>query len=363
MLAHQSNTELLNRLHQAVRLERDSTLRVIELLEQVESRKLYLRLGFASLIEFCTQELKYSESAAYRRISAMRAVGELPQLESKIEAGELSLAVVAQAQSHIRQTEKTIPMSCEEKLTLFESLSGLSSRQAEKELLYHYPKVFLKKETLRQITPELQKLTLILDEEMQKDLEKLKNILSHQIPGASWTEVLKFAVKGLLKKKDLAMSTKASTPSRQAAVKQSAAAPALAAKAVARKTLPTKQLSTDTCAAAPALAPRPVASKASAKNVALGANVKFAKKPSGQTRMFLRIGLPITIKREVWRKHLGQCCFQHQGKKCSSRFQLEIDHILPISRGGTNDIDNLQLLCRAHNQLKGSTISQREIYA
>lgn len=66
-----------------------------------------------------------------------------------------------------------------------------------------------------------------------------------------------------------------------------------------------------------------------------------------------RIPIPTSVKRLVWKKSQGQCCYQHQGHRCSSRFQLEIDHITPLSRGGRNEISNLQLLCRKHNQLKG----------
>lgn len=33
---------------------------------------------------------------------------------------------------------------------------------------------------------------------------------------------------------------------------------------------------------------------------------------------------------------------------------LEIDHIIPISEGGTNELENLQLLCKHHNCRKGT---------
>jgi 5-methylcytosine-specific restriction endonuclease McrA len=36
--------------------------------------------------------------------------------------------------------------------------------------------------------------------------------------------------------------------------------------------------------------------------------------------------------------------------RCQERKGLEVDHIVPVARGGRTTADNLRLLCRAHNQ-------------
>ena len=39
-------------------------------------------------------------------------------------------------------------------------------------------------------------------------------------------------------------------------------------------------------------------------------------------------------------------------RACNSVSDLQIDHVKPVAKGGTNDLDNLQLLCGACNRQK-----------
>lgn len=45
-------------------------------------------------------------------------------------------------------------------------------------------------------------------------------------------------------------------------------------------------------------------------------------------------------------------------KRCGSRHDLEIDHIVPISKGGKSTYDNLQTLCHSCNVEKGTDIER-----
>lgn len=53
----------------------------------------------------------------------------------------------------------------------------------------------------------------------------------------------------------------------------------------------------------------------------------------------------LVYERDEWR-----CRF------CGTEERLSIDHIVPLSRGGTNDLDNLQTLCRSCNSKKGAKV-------
>lgn len=59
------------------------------------------------------------------------------------------------------------------------------------------------------------------------------------------------------------------------------------------------------------------------------------------------------LRKEVFMRD-GYRCVECGATKDESR--LEVDHIIPISKGGTNDIDNLQTLCRECNQNKSNIV-------
>jgi 5-methylcytosine-specific restriction endonuclease McrA len=53
------------------------------------------------------------------------------------------------------------------------------------------------------------------------------------------------------------------------------------------------------------------------------------------------------VKIYVWLRDGGKCV------KCGSQMNLEYDHIIPISKGGSNTARNIQLLCEECNRKKG----------
>lgn len=42
--------------------------------------------------------------------------------------------------------------------------------------------------------------------------------------------------------------------------------------------------------------------------------------------------------------------------ECGAFQDLTIDHVMPLSKGGLDDLDNLQLMCQTHNSKKGDRI-------
>lgn len=61
-------------------------------------------------------------------------------------------------------------------------------------------------------------------------------------------------------------------------------------------------------------------------------------------------GIPESVRREVWKRDQGKCT------KCGSNINLEFDHIIPVSKGGSNTARNIQLLCEKCNRSKSDKI-------
>ncbi len=60
--------------------------------------------------------------------------------------------------------------------------------------------------------------------------------------------------------------------------------------------------------------------------------------------------IPEEVRFAVWRRDQGKCV------KCGSKKNLEFDHIIPVSEGGSNTERNIQILCQKCNREKSNKI-------
>ncbi|OUR97298.1 hypothetical protein A9Q84_13310 [Halobacteriovorax marinus] len=91
--------ETHRKLLKLVRQEREILCEVLAHLQVIQDEKIFLKLGYSSLLKYCTQELKYSESAAYRRIKTLKLCKEVPSVKDKIKTGAINLTNASVAQS------------------------------------------------------------------------------------------------------------------------------------------------------------------------------------------------------------------------------------------------------------------------
>jgi len=149
-----SDSELLIKTKNLASEEKRIAQEVINHLEEIEYRKLYLSLGYSSLHDYAVHELHYSGSSAYRRIAAMKVFKVLPEAKEKFSSGTVNLSTLSQLQTFINKEEKTKDCSREMKLDLLEKIENKSQDECEREFVKISPEFIKFKEKERVLTDE-----------------------------------------------------------------------------------------------------------------------------------------------------------------------------------------------------------------
>jgi 5-methylcytosine-specific restriction endonuclease McrA len=280
--------------------QREVTLDLLNHLNEVERRHLFSKFNCSSLHGYCVQELKMTSGTACHHIDAARLLKQLPQLEEKLMSGAIAMTTVANAESFFkREARSGNRFDNEKKQSVLAKLESISTKEAEKVLISHSsnPEIHLK-EKVTQKTESIVELKVHLDEETMAMLERLKEIWSHAMPHATFSDLIKRAAKEAVEKND--------------PLKRAERSEARANKPKEPKTPPTGSSNGTS---------PPTGSKAE-------------------------------IRRQVWKRDQAQCTFIYPrtGERCGAKHFVEEDHIVPKAMGGQYTTENIRLRCRAHNQ-------------
>ncbi len=174
-LKHLTDEVLLAETERAVKIERQATLAVLYHLKEIERRRLFAELKFASLFEYVKEKLGYDGNDAYRRISAMRLLAELPEIAPAVESGKLSLTHLNLAQTHFNKEEKARgeALTSDEKKEVLRKVVGVSTRTAEKLVAQNAS------------YSEAKMVTIQVDKELAAKLQLLKGLMAHSEPNIS----------------------------------------------------------------------------------------------------------------------------------------------------------------------------------
>jgi hypothetical protein len=374
-LQHLTDEELLANLRRAVRGARALTAESIAHLAEVEERRLHLRAAYSSLFTYCTSALGFSEDEACRRIEVARLAKRFPQIFPLLAQGQLSLSVVALLKPHITpdnaselisgvqgksvlrareylaarfpipdvassvrklpeprppapvsvvQTNLTLPAVIETKPAApavrasTPSTNPISATEPPADPL----RVSVRPNTSRQDDPKHNATLTPLSAdryairftatgELKRKLEQARELLRHAHPGGDLAPVVERALDLLL---DQLMKKRFGRTQRK---------PTNAAGHSA--SMPNDRPHSATSPAAPG---------------------ERTRKPSARSH------ISNTARRIVFERDGGQCTWTDAtGRRCESRDWLQIDHRDPFARGGSDDPENLRLLCQAHNRL------------
>ncbi len=320
-----SNEALLTKTKALVVEERELTTSILWHMHEIQKRRLYSEKGYGSLFEYAVKELSYSEAAAGRRIAAMRLLVEVPEIEPALQKGDVSLSTLSTIQSFIQRKEE--PVSKQEKKDLVFALQGKSKRECEKHLVALDPSAATPRERERVVSPTQTEIRFVADDALLEKLKQIRELDGHVQCNASYLERFHRIADLALKKLDPLKSK-----------------PRASARSGLKSTsTPTPSRDTPTT---------PLAEPSMDRSEPLkNENPERENSRSDASKNENPRAISAELRRAVWARDQSCCSYvSSEGRRCTSRFALEIDHLRPVALGGKAGLSNLRLLCRAHNQ-------------
>lgn len=330
-----------------VEKERELTAKSLVLFREIESRMIHLEMGHSRLFDMLVKYFKLSEGCASRRVASVRLLAQVPEVEQKIQSGELTLSAVASAQRFFNAEAKNQkPLNLEKKKEILDGLIGKTTREVEKELLER-SSTPLNLQISDKIIPkssDLVEIRFLAPQSLANLLEEAKGILSHRLsPGASMAEVVQtLAEIGLerIKKETFGVGCKERKTRETEASKKHLAKPA-AGVAVKESVNTTSIGESD------------VGAEEFAATTAEKSDIRADKTPAVSKQKESRY-IPRSIKRAVYLRAAGKCEYvdPKSGKRCNSGHYPQFHHVIPFARGGRHTVKSLSLFCYHHNRLQ-----------
>ncbi len=124
----------------------------------------------------------------------MRLVRAIPEVEQKLELGELSVTNALRAYQAFRAESKIRNVPMEEKREVLASLTHASTREADQVLAMKFPDSKKLPEKIKPVEENRNLLQFYVDNETLQQIEELKAKFSHQMPSGKMEDLLKILI-------------------------------------------------------------------------------------------------------------------------------------------------------------------------
>jgi 5-methylcytosine-specific restriction endonuclease McrA len=359
-----SEQELLDHFEGLVVRDRRTTAELLVSIAEIDDRKIWAKYGCSSMFTFCMERFHMSEQVTAKRIWAARAARRFPAIRPMVERGELHLGAIhllaghLTAENHPQVLERAKHKSCREVerliaelapradvpsrirampgprragadvggLTVVRSSDAVSEDTTDQQLpsivgttsdprSARAPESRTPKKPIVPLSPRRYKIEITVDEATHDKLRSLQDLLARSATGRDPAAIISRAIDVLL---DRTLARRAGCTERPKPTKQQCVASISAAHGAA--------------------SPRGQRSRPTSATVHRG--------PRTRTRT-----IPAAVRREVWRRDCGRCCFVNAlGRRCAATSNVEFHHRKPFAAGGGHTSDNIELRCASHNQ-------------
>lgn len=309
-LKHLSNSELFDGLEKLRGRENHTVADVVNHLSEVDERGSYREAGYSTLFSYCREKLNYSEPSAGRRVRAARALRQSPEIYSLLLEGKLSLCAISEVAPIITEDNER------EVLAL---VTGRSKQEAERV-------------AARFGAPQKSKRERVVARRVSFPVEGA----SLNFQGAVTTPVERFGV-------HLEVSAECREMIEEAKNLTGARKVSDLLEILLRKYLKKEK--------------KVPARKSVQKKV-----VQEKEKADSARVMTRSRYITQRTRREVRERDGHQCSYvSPDGKRCSEKHALQIDHKHPYAVGGSNRADNLRMLCPSHNRFCAEEFYGKEL--
>lgn len=338
------NIELDQRFGEEAKAERKITHSVLQFIQEIEARSLHLSFGYESLAQYLIQRHHYSEGAAYRRIGAMRMLSAVPEASEKILDGSLNLSQLSMAQSAVYQKQKKDQkkVSKVEKQNLLKDLEKKSTGQTKVELAKALDFEPAQKKPVTYGRDETIFLNLKFSKEEFALINESLIHLSHQTNDLKELFVI-LCKKELRHRKSKQQERDLKRGEERQNGKNQHVNQDMRNQDV-NVNLEMKSQDVNVNHDVQDVKDIENPDEKSASKTTQG---DFAAK-SGRSRY-----IKMEIRRQIFSRDESGCRFVGEdGHVCGSLVRLQLDHLQAFAKGGSHAVENLQLLCQAHNLFK-----------
>jgi len=339
-----SNRALIDATIRAAGDERCATVELLALLGELDTRKLYLGEGCASLFAYCTQVLHLSEHAAYHRIEAARAARRFPSVLNLLANGALTLTTVAMLRPHLTDENcdrLVVAARHKSKCEVEQLIAGIAPKPVVATMIRRIPE------------PKADVIDLLTSQ--HSDASTGSTPGTKPVPAAMPTPEPVTA----LKPGPRPVVSPLTSDRFLVRVTLSAGAHANLRRAqdLLRHTIPTGDAAAVLERALQLLVDKLEHVKAAKTSKPRSATAlpRISRSSDGGAATTSR-HIPAQVRRVVWTRDQGRCAYIGPHGRCTETGRPEFHHLVPFARGGPGEASNIALRCRAHNCFESEAI-------